>query len=63
MTRLEGLPHRRIEYGVYRDDQGVWHWAYYPKIGQGIVERGQIKGTREMAVRACKVAIDKWLEP
>jgi hypothetical protein len=64
MTRIgDTLPYRGIEYGVHDEGQGVWHWAYYPKIGAGVVKRGQMQGTRETAIAACKAAIDEWLGP
>jgi hypothetical protein len=62
MVRIGDLPYRGIEYGVHCDEQGVWHWAYYPKIGEGVREGGKLQGTREMAIAACKAAIDKWLD-
>ena len=36
---------------------------YYPKMGVGLATSGAIIGTREMAIAACKAAIDKWLGP
>src|SRR5258708_7625662 len=35
--RIGDSLHRGIEYGIYRDENGDWHWAYYPKIEQGTV--------------------------
>ena len=55
--------YRGIEYGVHNEGEGLWQWAYYPKLGTGVVERGQVKGTGEMAITACKAAIDQWLGP
>jgi hypothetical protein len=64
MTRIgDTLPYRGIEYGVHDEGQDAWHWAYYPKIGTGVVKRGQVQGTRETAIAACKAAIDEWLGP
>jgi hypothetical protein len=64
MRRIgDTLPHRGIEFGVHCDDETDWHWAYYPKIGEGLVKRGQVQGTRETAIAACKAAIDDWLGP
>jgi hypothetical protein len=61
--RIGDSLHRGIEYGIHRDEHGDWHWAYYPKVEQGTVEKGTVKGTREMAISACRAAIDKWLGP
>jgi hypothetical protein len=64
MTRIgDTQPYRGIEFGVHDEGQGIWRWAYYPKIGEGIAKRGQVKGTRETAIAACKGAIDEWLSP
>ena len=57
------LPYRGIGFGVYDEGRGRWRWTYYPKMGLGLAKSGTIKGTREMAIAACKAAIDKWLEP
>ena len=63
MTRIGDHPYRGIEYGIHRDNQGEWHWTYYPKMGHGVRETGKVEGTREMAISACKAEIDKWLDP
>jgi hypothetical protein len=64
MTRIgETKPYRGIEFGIYDNGDGTWQWAYYPKIGQGTRERGQVKRDRETAIAAAKAAIDKWLGP
>jgi hypothetical protein len=52
-----------IEFDVHDEGQGVWSWTYYPMIGAGITKLGQLKGTRETAIAACKAAIDDWLGP
>jgi hypothetical protein len=55
MTRIgDTQPYRGIEFGVHDEGKGIWHWAYYPKIGEGIAKREQVKGTRETAIAACK---------
>jgi hypothetical protein len=54
-------PYRGIEFAVFETKPGEWKWSYHPKIEKGAAERGQIKGTREAAIIACKAAIDKWL--
>ena len=61
MAEVHG--YRGIEYGVRDAGKGVWQWAYYPKIGESILQRGQVEGTRETAVAACKAAIDDLLGP
>ena len=43
-------PYRGIEFGVHEERQGVWRW---PKIGERIAKRGQIKESREDAIAAC----------
>jgi hypothetical protein len=64
MARIgDTIPHRGIEFGVYDEGNGICDWAYYPKIGQGVAERGQVKGNREAAIATCKAAIDEWLGP
>ena len=55
--------YRGIEFDVHDEGQGVWQWAYYPKVGGGVAKRGQVKGNRETAIAACKAAIDEWLGP
>ena len=62
MTRIGDHPYRGIEYGIHRDNQGEWHWTYYPKMGHGVRETGKVEGTREMAISACKAEIDNWLD-
>jgi hypothetical protein len=43
MERLgDTLPYRGIEFGVQDEGQGVWSWAYYPKIGAGIAKTTQV---------------------
>jgi hypothetical protein len=59
----DNSPHRGAVFDVYEISRGSWQWAYYPKVGTGFAVRGQLKGTREDAVAACKAAIDKWLGP
>jgi hypothetical protein len=61
--RILDTVYRGVEFGTHRDEQGDWHWTYYPKIGAGVAKRGKAKRTRETAVAACKVAIDEWLGP
>lgn len=56
-------PYRGIRFGVYEEGQDVWQWAFYPKVGRRIVNRGQVKGRRQAAIAACKAAIDGWLTP
>ncbi len=64
MTRIgDTKPHRGIEFGVNDNRDGTWLWAYYPKIGQGVAERGTIKGSRQDAIVAANAAIDRWLGP
>jgi hypothetical protein len=65
MTRRLSDVHgyRGVEYGIHDEGQGLWQWAYYPKIGEGVATRGQVKGDRETATAACKAAIDEWLGP
>jgi hypothetical protein len=65
MTRRLSDVHgyRGVEYGIHDEGQGIWHWAYYPKIGEGLAARGRVKGNRETAIAACKAAIDEWLGP
>ena len=64
MTRIgDTQPHRGIEFGIYDEGNGIWFWAYYPKIGEGVAMRGQVTGNRETAITACKAAIDEWLGP
>jgi hypothetical protein len=64
MTRIgDTQPHREIAFGVFDEGNGVWDWAYYPKIREGVATRGQVKGNRETAIAACKAAIDEWLGP
>jgi hypothetical protein len=64
MERIgDTLPYRGIEFGVQDEGQGVWSWTCYPEIGAGITKLGQLKGTRETAIVACKAAIDEWLGP
>jgi hypothetical protein len=55
--------YRGIQFGVHRAGENDWRWAYYPTAGTVVAERGKVKGTREMAVKACKAAIDKLLGP
>jgi hypothetical protein len=63
MTRHgDTQPDRGIRFRVYEEGQDVWQWAYYPKIGKRIVNRGQVKGTQQAAIAACKAAIDEWLD-
>jgi len=33
--------------------------TYYPKMGLELAKSGTIDGTREMAIAACRAAIDK----
>jgi hypothetical protein len=64
MARIgDTLPYRDIEFGIDSEGPGEWLWHYHPKIGQGIAQRGRIKGTREQAIAECKAAIDRWLGP
>ena len=64
MTRIgDTQPHRGIEFGIHDEGNGIWFWAYYPKIGEGVAMRGQVTGNRETAIAACKAAIDEWLGP
>ena len=58
------LPYRGVEFGLYDEGRGRrWRWTYYPKMGLGLATSGATIGTREMAIAACKAAIDKWLGP
>jgi hypothetical protein len=57
------LPYRGVEFGVFDKGRGQWRWTYYPKMGLGLAKSGTIDGTREMAIVACRSAIDKWLGP
>jgi hypothetical protein len=63
IQRLGDSLYRGVEFGIHHDDDGDWEWTYYPKIGLGIRTRGKVKGTREVAIAACKLAIDEWLGP
>jgi hypothetical protein len=64
MRRLNDSIHRNVEFGLFLDEErGEWKWTYYPKIGQGVRTQGTLKGTREDAAQACKLAIDEWLGP
>ena len=63
VTRIGDLAHRGVEYGVHDEGNGVRLWAYYPKMGTGVAERGRVEGTREDVIAACKAAIDEWLGP
>jgi len=57
------LPYRGVEFGVFDKGRGHWRWTYYPKMGLGLAKSGTIDGTREMAIAACRAAIDTWLGP
>jgi hypothetical protein len=63
IKRLGDSLYRGVEFGIHHDDDGDWEWTYYPTIGLGIRTRGKVKGTREAAIAACKLAIDEWLGP
>jgi hypothetical protein len=53
--------YRGVEFAITKGDDEQWNWTFYPKKNNGIVQRGQVKGTREQAEGACKKAIDAWL--
>jgi hypothetical protein len=59
----ETIRHRNVEFCVHDNEDGAYQWAYFPKIGEGVVTRGQITGNRAEAIAACKRAIDEWLGP
>jgi hypothetical protein len=55
--------YRGVEYMVFEHTPGEWEWLYFPKVLEGVVTRGQVKGRRCDAIAASKAAIDKLLGP
>jgi hypothetical protein len=55
--------YRGIRYDVRKQESDEWVWTYYPKLGEGNVTAGRVKGTRETAIAACKATIDERLGP
>jgi hypothetical protein len=54
--------YRGVAYTVWQRGENKWEWAYYPKIGVGVREHGELIGTHEEAISTCKKAIDAWLD-
>lgn len=66
MTPLsEKHGYRNIEYAIIELGKETWGWTFYPKLQFGTMQqgprRGEISGTRDDAVQACKAAIDTWI--
>jgi len=59
MEKLKG--YRGIEYDIHHRDETRWEWFAYPKKEEGPPLNGGVSGTYEMALSACRAAIDGWL--
>jgi hypothetical protein len=60
MLKSEKNGYRDVEYMITALGSNKWKWAFYPKKEEGSVHRGEVTGTEDQAVAACRGAIDVW---